>query len=81
MEKDLILQMKNMAKYYGISGIEEAKEYALPFQFEKMEKMLEMAIEDHKNQKDFYKLYPTKKDQRKMNKIRKDLIKQGVKFD
>ncbi len=78
---DFFYENPEFKKELSSKYIEEAKEYALPFQVEKMEKMLEMAIEDHKNQKDFYKLYPTKKDRRKMNKIRKDLIKQGVKFD
>ena len=67
-------EKKELSKKY----IAYSKEFELPIEVERMEKMLLSAIEDKKEGKDIPTLYPRKKDEKKKKKIFKRLLKQGV---
>ncbi len=67
-------EKKELSKKY----IAYSKEFELPIEVERMEKMLLSAIEDKKEGKGIPTLYPRKKDEKKKKKIFKRLLKQGV---
>ena len=58
--------------------IDNAKNYALPLMIDQFEKMLLIAVEDHKHGTDWPSLERRKKDIVKSRRIFKKLIKQGV---
>ena len=68
------IEKKDLSKKY----IAYSKEFGLPIEVERMEKMFLSAIEDKKEGKDTQTLYPRKKDEKKKKRIFKRLLKKGV---
>ena len=75
---DWFIENEDFKNSLAAKYIEYAKEFTLEKEVDEMEKMLESAIKDKKEGKDFPTLHPRKKDIKKMKKIFKRLKEQGV---
>ena len=75
---DFMYQNRQEKRQLSSRYLEFSKEFALPRMVDAMEEMLNAAVEDIKEGKDFPTLYPRKKDKKLATKIFKKLLKKGI---
>ncbi|MBR3674912.1 MAG: hypothetical protein IKN69_02070, partial [Bacilli bacterium] len=75
---DFMYENRQEKRQLSSRYLEFSKEFALPRMVDAMEEMLNAAVEDIKEGKDFPTLYPRKKDKKLATKIFKKLFKKGI---